>query len=334
MQRYHGRQHAGRARISHTTITYHVQLYVVREGTVEEMEGQYPSTRLRRNRRDAWSRALVRQAGLTPSDLIWPMFVQEEAAAADPATGHTPVPSMPGVNRVTVAALLEQVAEAVALRIPAVALFPQTAEDAKSEGAEEAYNPESLVNRAVRAIRARFSSDQIGIVCDVALDPYSLSGHDGLIDGDKIPCFGPSRATPRLISSLVPAAEGLVMNDETVGVLVKQVRERQGGRGRKESRAGCPGGRQRAERSACAGRFACAGWLRHHCTLRYDGWPRRCHPQCSGCSRPTPRPHHGLLGSAPIRPIARLPVPFSISCYTQRPFCAGEVLFSILRAFP
>jgi porphobilinogen synthase len=106
---------------------------------------------------------------------------------------------MPGVSRVTVAALLEQVAEAVGLHIPAVALFPQTADDAKSEGAEEAFSDENLVNRAVRAIRDRFSSDDIGIICDVALDPYSSSGHDGLINAD-----------------------GLVMNDETVEVLVKQ----------------------------------------------------------------------------------------------------------------
>jgi porphobilinogen synthase len=163
------------------------------------MASSFPTTRLRRNRRDAWSRALVRQAGLSPADLIWPMFVQEDDMAGDPSTGRTAVPSMPGVERVTVAALLEQVAEAVSLHIPAVALFPQTADDAKTEGAEEAYSADNLVNRSVRAIRARFSPDEIGVICDVALDPYSLSGHDGLVD-----------------------ETGLVLNDETVAVLVKQ----------------------------------------------------------------------------------------------------------------
>ena len=133
--------------------------------------GAFPATRLRRNRRDAWSRALVREASLSPSDFIWPMFIQEDDAAADPATGRTPIPSMPGVDRVTIATLLEQVAEAVELGIPAVAIFPQTPDSAKTDGAEEAFNPENLVNRAVRAIRGRFSFDDIGIVCDVALDP-------------------------------------------------------------------------------------------------------------------------------------------------------------------
>lgn len=161
--------------------------------------GRFPTTRLRRNRRDAWSRALVRESTLAPADFIWPMFVQEDSAAADPATGRTPVPSMPGVDRVTIATLLEQVAEAVALGIPAIAIFPQTPDEVKTEMAEESYSPDNLVNRAVRAIREKFTFDQIGIVCDVALDPYSSSGHDGLID-----------------------EEGLVVNDETVEILVKQ----------------------------------------------------------------------------------------------------------------
>ena len=161
--------------------------------------GSFPGTRLRRNRRDAWSRAIVRENHLSPADFIWPMFVQEDSAAADAATGRTPVPSMPGVDRVTIATLLEQVEEAVALGIPAVAIFPQTPDEAKTDMAEEAYSSDNLVNRAVRAIREKFDFDTIGIVCDVALDPYSSSGHDGLVD-----------------------EEGLVMNDATVEILVKQ----------------------------------------------------------------------------------------------------------------
>ena len=142
---------------------------------------------------------MVRESSLSAADFIWPMFVQEDDAAEDAATGRTAVPSMPGVSRVTVAALLEQVAEAVALGIPAVALFPQTADALKTEGAEEAFSDGNLVNRTVRAIRAKYSVDDIGLVCDVALDPYSASGQDGLVD-----------------------AEGLVLNDETVAVLCKQ----------------------------------------------------------------------------------------------------------------
>ena len=127
--------------------------------------GGFPRSRMRRNRRTPWLRALVRENTLGADDLIWPVFVREGT------NKRTPIPSMPGVDRVTIATLLEQVAEAVALGIPAVAIFPQTPDSAKTDGAEEAFNPENLVNRAVRAIRGRFSFDDIGIVCDVALDP-------------------------------------------------------------------------------------------------------------------------------------------------------------------
>ena len=161
--------------------------------------GRFPNTRLRRNRRDNWSRSLVRESKLTSSDLIWPMFVQEDSNAHDISSGRTPIPSLPGVDRVTINTLIGQVDEAVSLGIPAIAIFPHTTNEVKTTLAEESYSPNNLINRAVRAIREKFTFDQIGIICDVALDPYTPYGHDGLID-----------------------EEGLVVNDETINVLVKQ----------------------------------------------------------------------------------------------------------------
>jgi porphobilinogen synthase len=150
----------------------------------------YPTRRLRRNRRDAFSRALVREITLTTSHLIYPMFVLE---------GHNEreaVSSMPGVERLSIDLMLKQAERAHTLGIPAIALFP-VVRDNKSEDGREAYNPDGLVQRAVRALKAELP--ELGIITDVALDPYTTHGQDGLID-----------------------ASGYVLNDETCDVLVQQ----------------------------------------------------------------------------------------------------------------
>ena len=150
----------------------------------------YPTRRLRRNRRDAFSRALVRENTLTTSHLIYPMFVVE---------GHNEreaVSSMPGVERLSIDLMLKQAERAHTLGIPAIALFP-VVRDNKSEDGREAYNPDGLVQRAVRALKAELP--ELGIITDVALDPYTTHGQDGLID-----------------------ASGYVLNDETCDVLVQQ----------------------------------------------------------------------------------------------------------------
>ncbi|MDP6953925.1 MAG: porphobilinogen synthase [Alphaproteobacteria bacterium] len=151
--------------------------------------GRYPNTRLRRNRRDDWSRRLVSETRLSVDDLIWPVFVHE-------LDGPAPVPSMPGVERLSVAGLVEAAGEAAALGIPALAIFPVVDLALKTEEAEEACNPDNLVCRAVRAVAV--AVPDIGIVCDVALDPFTSHGQDGLV------------------------RDGYVVNDETVEVLVKQ----------------------------------------------------------------------------------------------------------------
>jgi len=151
--------------------------------------GRYPNTRLRRNRRDDWSRRLVSQTRLGVDDLIWPVFVHE---LDDPA----PVPSMPGVKRLSIPGLVEAAGEAAALGIPALAIFPVVDLPLKTEEAEEAYNPDNLVCRAVRAVADAVPDN--GIVFDVALDPFTSHGQDGLVRDDY------------------------VVNDETVEVLVKQ----------------------------------------------------------------------------------------------------------------
>ena len=150
----------------------------------------FPATRLRRNRRTAWSRAMVRENTLTVADLIWPVFVIE---------GHNrseAVASMPGVNRYSVDLMVHKVEEAAELGIPAVALFPNTPPALRTADAREAFNPDNLVCQAVRAIRK--AVPDIGIMCDVALDPYTSHGHDGLMEG------------------------GDILNDATLDALVKQ----------------------------------------------------------------------------------------------------------------
>jgi porphobilinogen synthase len=151
----------------------------------------FPTTRLRRMRRDAFSRALMRETALAPSDLILPVFVCEgrDTGAA--------VPSMPGVERLSIDRLLRTAGEAHTLGIPALALFPVTPPDAKSLDAREAWNPQGLAQRAVRALKKEFPT--LGVITDVALDPFTTHGQDGLVDGT-----------------------GYVVNDSTVAALVQQ----------------------------------------------------------------------------------------------------------------
>ena len=156
------------------------------------MHPSFPSTRLRRTRTHDWSRRLHRENVLAPADLIWPLFVIDGEGA------EQPVASLPGVSRWSVDLLLERVGEAIELGIPCIALFPNTPADRRSYAAEEAWNPDNLTCRAVRAIRERFG-DAIGIMCDVALDPYTSHGHDGLLDDS-----------------------GYVANDITLDALVRQ----------------------------------------------------------------------------------------------------------------
>ncbi len=152
--------------------------------------GRFPGTRLRRARRWEWSRRLVAQARLSPSDLIWPVFICEGRDRTEP------VPSMPGVVRYSVDHLAEAVAEAYELGIPAVALFPATPPEKKTPDGKEALNPDNLVCRAVRELKRQVP--QMGVICDVALDPYTSHGQDGLV------------------------RDGYVVNDETLEVLGRQ----------------------------------------------------------------------------------------------------------------
>ncbi len=138
----------------------------------------FPALRMRRNRRTAWSRALVRENTLTAHDLIWPVFVIEGQNRTEA------VASMPGVTRYSVDLIVDRVKEAADLGIPAIALFPNTPRELRTEDAREAFNPDNIVCRAVRAIRK--AVPDIGIMCDVALDPYTSHGHDGLMEGEHI----------------------------------------------------------------------------------------------------------------------------------------------------
>ena len=152
--------------------------------------GQFPGTRMRRNRRHDWSRRLVQEHTLTVNDLIWPVFVKEGQGEREA------IPSMPGVERLSIDRLVDAVGEAAELGIPAVAIFPATDPSLKTDDAREAINSENLVCRTVRAVRE--AVPDIGIICDVALDPYSSHGQDGLVK------------------------DGYVVNDETVEMLCKQ----------------------------------------------------------------------------------------------------------------
>jgi len=137
----------------------------------------FPATRLRRNRRADWSRRLVRETSLTTDDLIWPIFLIEGTRA------RAPVNAMPGVERLSIDLAVKAAEQAAAIGLPAIALFPNTDPSLRDEDASEALNPGNLVCRAARAIKQ--SVPEIGIICDVALDPYTSHGHDGLlVDGE------------------------------------------------------------------------------------------------------------------------------------------------------
>ena len=151
----------------------------------------YPATRLRRMRRDDFSRRLLREHRLTVDDLIYPLFVLPAKAQPEP------IAAMPGIQRIPLDRIAAEAQAIVALDIPAVALFPVTPAPLKSADAAEAYNPNGITQQAVRAIKA--ATPQLGVITDVALDPFTRHGQDGLI-----------------------GADGDVLNDDTVAVLVQQ----------------------------------------------------------------------------------------------------------------
>ncbi|MBK1668103.1 porphobilinogen synthase [Rhodovibrio sodomensis] len=152
--------------------------------------GAYPTVRMRRNRSTRWVRRMTAETKLNVNDLLWPVFVTEGDDV------EQPVPSMPDVYRRSVNRLVEQVAHAKELGIPAVAVFPHIEADKKTPACEEAWNPDNLVCRAVREIKRQVPD--IGVICDVALDPFNALGHDGLVQ------------------------DGEILNDETVAALIRQ----------------------------------------------------------------------------------------------------------------
>ena len=159
--------------------------------SIIEANRRFPSSRPRRMRRDEFSRRLMRETRLTTDDLIYPLFIVEGSEQ------RQPIESMPGIERLSIDELLKEAAELVELDIPAIALFPAPKPETKSLNGAEAYNPDGLVQRAIRALKAEFPA--LGVITDVALDPYTIHGQDGIID-----------------------ASGYVLNDETVDVLAKQ----------------------------------------------------------------------------------------------------------------
>jgi porphobilinogen synthase len=158
-------------------------------------QGAFPRVRLRRNRRDDWSRRMVRENALSAADLIWPIFVREGTGVSEP------VASMPGVDRLSIDRVGPAAAEAAALGIPCIAIFPNTPAARKDEDGTEALNPDNLACRAIRAIKR--DAPGLGVLCDVALDPYTSHGHDGVIRTDR-------------------RGIDYVANDETVEILVRQ----------------------------------------------------------------------------------------------------------------
>jgi porphobilinogen synthase len=151
----------------------------------------FPQTRLRRTRYTAFSRRLMAENHLSVDDLIYPVFITEGE------NQRQPIKSMPGIERISIDILLQEAAELVRLKIPALALFPVIDPEKKTELAEEAYNPQGLIPRAVRLLKQSFP--ELGIITDIALDPYTIHGQDGILNPD-----------------------GYVVNDETLAILVKQ----------------------------------------------------------------------------------------------------------------
>src|SRR5271165_2419503 len=166
-----------------------------RQSRIAESHRLDLSNRPRRNRKAEWARRLVREHVLTANDLIWPLFLIEGERK------RVPVAAMPGVDRLSVDEAVREAERAVGLDIPAIAFFPYTEPDLKDERGSEAFNDGNLVCRACRAIKREFP--QLGLVTDVALDPYTSHGHDGLI-------------------SESPTGEIRILNDETVDALVRQ----------------------------------------------------------------------------------------------------------------
>ena len=150
----------------------------------------FPATRMRRNRRAPWSRALVAETRLSALDLIWPVFVIEGEGRREP------VPSMPGVERLSSDLVIDAAGEAAALGIPAIALFPYVEPELKTPDGDEAINADNLVCRTIRRIKAAHPG--LGVICDVALDPFSSHGHDGV------------------------CRDGRILNDESVAILCRQ----------------------------------------------------------------------------------------------------------------
>ena len=153
--------------------------------------GKYPSLRLRRSRRESWTRRLIQENTLSPNDFILPIFLIEGS------NKRQEISSMPGVYRYTINRLSQIVDKAIKLRIPMIALFPKTQNSKKDELGTESLNENNLVCKAIQAVKKRYKN-QIGIMCDVALDPYTSHGHDGLIKSNTI------------------------LNDETIEVLINQ----------------------------------------------------------------------------------------------------------------
>ncbi|MDE3208298.1 MAG: porphobilinogen synthase, partial [Pseudomonadota bacterium] len=151
----------------------------------------FPTKRLRRMRRDEFSRALMRENVLMPEDLIYPVFIMDGKKKSEP------ISSMPGINRHNIEGLLKIAEQAVSLHIPALALFPYIDPDLKTEEATEAWNPDGLIPKAVRSLKSTFP--ELGVITDVALDPYTSHGQDGLVD-----------------------SSGHINNDETIKILIKQ----------------------------------------------------------------------------------------------------------------
>jgi porphobilinogen synthase len=152
--------------------------------------GRFPDTRLRRTRRHGWLRRAVAETRLSAADLVWPLFVHDHEATV-------PVTSMPGVDRLPIEGIVRAAGEALRLGIPAIAIFPVVEASFKTDDAAHAFDPDNLACRTVRAVK-QACGDALGIVCDVALDPYTSHGHDGLLK------------------------DGEIVNDETVEVLCRQ----------------------------------------------------------------------------------------------------------------